>query len=207
MFASWETSVMRERFDSEFQALLDRDNPDTRSIWCFVERTIRQFGLDTCGITAFEILSEVYTRGIRQIVDNQKDIPNPLGWIRLTAKYVIHEYSRKLHQYISLETVPPVEPNLTVLCEMENLVSQEEIEADIQALKAALAQLTQREQEILWWRHTEDLTWCEVGRRLIDCGADEMNEATLRQQGYRALMRLRKLFHSQKAQDPGDKAA
>lgn len=197
---------MRERFDLEFQALLDQNNPDTRSIWCFVERTLRQYNLDS-HITADEVLMEAYLRGIRQIVNRQKMIVNPLGWIRLTANYIILEYSRTLRRSVSLETVRSAESKLAVAGEMDNLVRQEEIEANIQALYAALKQLPIREQEILLWRHVEDLPWCEVGQRLIDCGEAEVNEPTLRQQGYRALVRLRKLFHALKAQDPDEKAA
>lgn len=198
---------MRQRFDLEFQALLDRNNPDTRSIWCFVERTLRQFGLDAFGVTADEILGEVYARGIRHIVERKKGIENPLGWIRLTANYVIREHSRKVRCSVSLESVSASEAKLVVSCEMETLVTQEEIKADIQALHVALGQLAQSEREILYLRHMEDLSWQEIGRRFIDCGRDEISEATLRQKGYRALVRLRKLFHAARAELSGDKAA
>jgi RNA polymerase sigma factor (sigma-70 family) len=198
---------MRQRFDLEFQALLDRDNPDTRSIWCFVERTLRQYRLDVFGVTADEVLSEVYARGIRQIVERKKGIENPLGWIRLTANYVILEHSRRARRSVSLESVGDTEAGLTVASEMEILINQEEIEANIQSLYWALNQLTPREQEILCWRHMDALSWQEVGKRLIDCGEAEMTEAALRQRGYRVLMRLRKLFHSCRTQDPGDQAA
>ncbi len=198
---------MRQRFDLEFQALLDRDNPDTRSIWCFVERTLRQHGLDSFGVTAIEILNEVYARGIRRISDHKKGIDNPLGWIRLTAHNVIREQSRRVRRSVSLESVPPTDSELTVAGAMEFLITEEEIKANLQALELALNQLTPREREILHWRHICDLTWQEVGRRLIDCGETKVNETTLRQQGYRALVRLRKLFHSCRATDPGDKAA
>ncbi|MBW4692868.1 MAG: hypothetical protein KME27_14020 [Lyngbya sp. HA4199-MV5] len=197
---------MRERFDLEFQALLDRNNPDTRSIWCFVERTIRQYQLGG-DITADEVLMEAYVRGIRQIVTRQKMIVNPLGWIRLTANYIILEYSRTVRRNVPLETGGAAEAKLAVAGEMDRLVREEEIEANIQALYAALAQLSPREQEILLWRHVDDLPWCEVGKRLIDCGEADVNEPALRQQGYRALVRLRKLFHALNVQDPDDKVA
>lgn len=197
---------MRERFDLEFQALLDQNNPNTRSIWCFVERTIRQYRLDG-DITADEVLMEAYIRGIRHIETKQKMIVNPLGWIRLTANYIILEYSRTARRSVPLETGSAAEAKLAVPGEMDNLVRQEEIEADIQALYTALAQLSPREQEILLRRHVEDLPWCEVGQRLIDCGEAGMNEPALRQQGRRALARLRKLFHALNIQDPDDKAA
>lgn len=125
---------MRERFDLEFQALLDQNNPDTRSIWCFVERTLRQYRLDS-HILADEVLMEAYMRGIRQIVTKQKTIVNPLGWIRLTANYIILEYSRTLHRNVSLETVGAAESKLAVPGAMDNLVRQEEIETNIQALE------------------------------------------------------------------------
>ena len=197
---------MRERFDLEFQALLDQNNPDTRSIWCFVERTLRQYRLDH-QLTADEVLMEAYMRGIRQIVTRQKMIVNPLGWIRLTANYIILEHSRTLRRSVSLENTGAAESKLAVAGAMDNLVRQEEIEANIQALYAALAQLSLREREILLCRHVDDLPWCKVGQRLIDCGEAEVNEPTLRQQGYRALVRLRKLFHALKMQDPDERAA
>ena len=198
---------MRQRFDLEFQALLDRDNPDTRSIWCFVERTLRQYKLDAFGVTATEILSEVYARGIRQIVERKQGIENPLGWIRVSAHYVILEHSRRVKRSVSLESVSPSDSDLTVLGEMDKLITKEEIEADIHALYLAMEQLTPREREILYWRHTQDLSWQEVGKRLIDCGENEVGEATLRQRGCRALARLRQLFHACRMQEPPDDRA
>lgn len=198
---------MRERFDAEFRALLDRDNPDARSIWTFVERTIRQYGLHTYGTNADEILSETYSRGIRCIVEQGKPIDNPLGWIRLTAYNVIREMSRTRRRCVSYESIVAVEFSLVSPGAMDSLVEQEEIDEDIQALQDALKQLAPKDREVLQWRHISGLSWWEVGERLADNGEKGLSEATLRQQGYRALVRLRKLFHSLRSKDPGNWAA
>lgn len=198
---------MKERFDLEFRALLDRNNPDTRSIWTFVERTLHQYEMDACGITAGEVLNEAYSRGVRHILEKKQPIVNPLGWIRLAAHNIIREYSRSRQRCLSLETVSPSDSQLIVAGRMESLVTEEEIELNIRILYAALEQLKPREREILIWRHMNSLTWCEVGQRLIDCGEGAVSETTLRQQGSRALTQLRKLFHTLKLQDPEGKAA
>ena len=192
---------MRERFDQEFQALLDPDNPDTRSIWTYITRLIGQFGLSNYGVTTDEILNEVYSRGIRQIVEQGKPIDNPLGWTRLAALNVVRETARRRKRWRQLESLVRLEKPDLIECP-EILIGGETIENNLEALYTALEQLTPKDKEILCWRHVEGLSWCEVGERLMLDEQKPQSEATLRQQGYRALSRLRKLFHASKRGDP-----
>lgn len=193
---------MRERFDREFRALLDSDNPDTQSIWSYIARLLQQFCLDKRGITVDEVLSDVYSRGIRRIVEREEPIENPLGWIRVTALNVVREMQRSQWRSIPLDSCRWLEFELASAETPEILVAGEDIENNIQILYAALKQLSVEEQEILCWRFIDGLSWYEIGQCLIRNGEGSPNEATLRQRGCRALARLRKLFHEIKAEDP-----
>lgn len=193
---------MRERFDREFRALLDSDNPETQSIWTYIARLLQQFCLDKCGITVDEILSDVYSRGIQRIVERKKPIENPLGWIRLTALNVVREMWRSQRRSVPLDSCTWLEFELTSTEAPEILVAGEEIENNIQILYAALQQLTIEDKEILYWRFIDGLSWYEIGQCLVRNGEGTLNEATLRQRGCRALARLRQLFHQIKSEDP-----
>lgn len=193
---------MRERFDREFRALLDSDNPDTQSMWTYIARLLKQFGLDKYGVTIDEILSEVYSRGIRRIVELEEEIENPMGWIRLTALNVVRELCRSQKRLISIDSCSWIEPELTSTETSDILIAGEGIEDNIQILSTALQRLSAKDQEILWWRIIGELSWCEIGERLRGSGVKVQSEAALRQRGCRALARLRKLFHELKSQDP-----
>ncbi|MDY6937749.1 MAG: sigma-70 family RNA polymerase sigma factor [Cyanobacteriota bacterium] len=182
----------RKRFDEAFRALVTPENPDAYSIFTFVRQRLRQFNL--YNDDPHLILNEVYLRG-RKLIGSGTVIHNPLGWIRITSLNVIRERARdrsKIKDYARCVELIPSPDRLNLNREDVGIDS-----LNYTALKWALSQLDPNDLKILELRYGDcDLSWQEIGKKLAFDSMCPINTATLRQKGFRALKRLRKLFHS-----------
>ena len=189
---SQDNSQARERFDEEFPALVMSNNPDAYSVFTFVQQRLRQFRL--WNHEPDEILNEVYLRGCK-LIESGEEIKKPLAWIRVTALNVIRERSRerdKMNNYT--HQVDLIVASSLTTFEVEDYPTDN---PNYIALKRALSNMSAKDLDILQLRHgQENLSWKEIGKRLENGAHCSTNPATLRQQGFRALKRLRKLFHS-----------
>lgn len=183
----------RRRFDQEIQALSDPENPDAHTILPFIRRSLKQFHLDD-RFDVYDILNETYLRAVK-LMTTGTEIRSPLAWVRKTAFNVIREISREQKRYLLIDP-DQVESELVVEAIWEYLIPEDSLDANCETVMSALQALGLRDRELLNLRFVEGLTWREIGERLAVNGEPLQNDAALRQQGHRALKRLRDRYHS-----------
>ena len=189
---SLDNSQARERFDEEFRTLVMSNTPDAYSVFTSVQQRLRQFRL--WNYEPDEILNDVYVRGCK-LIDSGTPIQKPLAWIRSTAFNVIHERSRERNKMRNW--THKVDLIVVSVLPQFNVDDCQTDDPNYIALKSALSKMAQKDIKILQLRYGQDnLSWQEIGKRLENGAHCSTNPATLRQQGFRALKRLRKLFHS-----------
>lgn len=176
----------KRRFDIAIQALFDIENPDARSFWANVARTLHQFRLS--GIyDVREIVAEAYAIGVRRI-ESGLVIEKPLPWLRKTCLNVIRDLRRKQSQ--------ADRPRL----DGDGLTSGDEVFSDLifvedrKAIRLALAALSAEEQMILYARIFKNQSWQEIGESLSVPGEPSLSANTARQRGYRVLQKFRQLY-------------
>lgn len=189
------------QFNVEIQFLLKSKNPHARSLLSFIKRTLRQFHLENA-YTETDIFSQAYLRGVT-LTESGTEIKRATAWMRATAFNIIRELSRSHRRYQCLEYDELAESDqakleIASLQAGEGLVSEEVIEADIQAVLESLQELGSRDRKIIELRVVENLAWREIGDHLIISGEKSQNDAALRKQGQRALERFRKLYHQKR---------
>lgn len=84
---------MKEKFDSYFEKLLRRDDPESYLLYAFLKRTLKQFHLDKF-YEPNDILNEVYCRTIKAL-EKGTIIHSFSGWVRATGFNCVREFSRK----------------------------------------------------------------------------------------------------------------
>ncbi len=189
------------QFNVEIQSLLKRQNPRARSLYCFIKRTLKQFHLD--GIyTEFDIFNQAYLRGV-ELTKSGTAINSPKAWMRTTTFNVIRELSRKHRRYQSVEYDELAEADqakweIAAMQLEDSLVSDEHIEADLQAVLLALQELALKDRLIIELKSLQDLSWKEVKQRLITLGEPVQTETALRKRGQRAMERFRQLYHQKR---------
>jgi DNA-directed RNA polymerase specialized sigma24 family protein len=171
------------QFNTEIYDLLRTQNPRARSLLSFIRRTLREFHIDSLH-TEFEVFNEAYMRGVTFVLKGNT-IRSPKAWMRTTTFNVIRELSREQRRYQPTD------------CEnIENLlVTEDVIELDIRSVAIALQSLELSDRRIIELKTMQNLSWKEVGQRLVELGEKHQNEAALRKRGQRAMQRLRQLYH------------
>lgn len=176
----------RQQFDTAIQAVFDIENPEARSLWANIARTLQQFRLvGTYDVR--EIVAEAYAVGVRQI-ERGHVIEKPLPWIRGTCLNVIRDLRRKQDKLDN----PKLDPEgLVVRNEtFSNLILAE----DQKAICLALATLSLDDRKLLCARIIENLSWQRIGE-VFSCEATtDLNANAARQRGYRALQKLRQQY-------------
>ena len=84
------------QFNTEICCLLQEQSPHGRSLFLFIERSLRGFHLEGTH-TGIEVFNEAYIRGVTFTLKGNT-IRNPKAWIRKTAFNVIRELSREAQQ-------------------------------------------------------------------------------------------------------------
>lgn len=189
-------------FNIEIEFLLKPKNPRARSLYSFIKRTLWQFHLD--GIyTEIDIFNQAYLRGV-SLTQSGTAINSPKAWIRTTAFNIIRELSRT-HQreqtveYNELAEFDQAKLKIALMQESNSLVSDEVIEADLQAVLLSLKELNPKECRIIQLRTIQNLSWKEVAQHLVELGEEVQSEVALRKQGQRVMERLRQLYHQNRS--------
>lgn len=172
-----------DAFKMQYYAILE--NPG-HPIWLFIYRKSKQLQLG--GIEPYEVLGEVWVRGIKAIKAGTK-IKNPGAWIRKVSYYILVEEVRRLQvekrasvSFDSIESRFLVEP-----VSSEN----DETETCYLLLRQAVHNLKQEDQKIITLRYFQGLSWEEIREVLISEGIEVKSVAVLRKRGQRAIERLR----------------
>lgn len=183
-----------EQFNRDVQFLLKPKNPNARSLLAFIQRTIRQFGLQVY-ITEIDIFVEAYLRGVKYTQEHQTEIRQPKAWMRRTAYNIIRECKRDRQRYSALafdELMDQGPPGQSA----PDGVDSTEIANSISTVLQALETLSPGDRSLIQWQIVEGLSWQEVQARLVAAGEDSVPLATLRKRGQRALERLRRAYHT-----------
>jgi RNA polymerase sigma factor (sigma-70 family) len=181
VFVREDGSKLRQ-FNAEIYCLLTANNPHSRSLFLFIRRTLRQFHLNDVHKES-DIFHEAYLRGVA-FIERGNAINSPKAWMRKTSYNIIRELGRENQR------CQPIDDEY-----LENLlVSEETIELNIEAVTQALQELDPSERWVLALRIIENLSWKEVGKRLVEMGETPQTEAALRKRGQRAMQRLRQIY-------------
>ncbi len=212
-----------ELFNNDVQSLLKPKNPHARSLLAFIQRTIRNFGLQAY-VTEVDIFVEAYLRGVKYTQQHQEEIRQPKAWMRRTAYNIIREIARDRQQYSSIafdesmQEMPATDSSLnSILDEGAELIEQmsvgddswplteekDNLSAALEAVQTALETLSLEDRRLIQWQLIEGLTWQEVQNRILaEEGGDLISLAALRKRGQRALERLRRAYHNNINSDP-----
>lgn len=185
-------SKNRQKFDKAVQALFDGTNPDSLSFCASVTRTLRQFRLSGT-YEAKDVISEAYTRGVKQIKSG-KLIDVPLAWLRGACHNVISELKRKQQKLDALKF------DREDCTDKDEALSAIILQEDLWALQLAIEQLRPEERQLLSIRICEGLSWQEIGESMSSPDDLPLAPGTARQRGSRVLKKLRKHYHSIRAE-------
>jgi RNA polymerase sigma factor (sigma-70 family) len=179
----------RRQFELEFLELQDPRNSSGRLIYVFVRRSLASFKLlglynEAC------ILNEAYMRGIR-LIEQAQPIHNPAAWLRKTAYNIIREYARDRDRVFRLEDY-----QMEQLTSPHNPDRLEEMQSNVAMLQMAFQVLDPKDQQLLNLKIVKELSWRDIREVLCSQGEKDCSEAVLRKRKERALIRLRKKFHS-----------
>ncbi|NEP36174.1 hypothetical protein [Moorena sp. SIO3B2] len=184
----------KEKFESAVNYLLNQSYLKTKEANYYaallnsIKSKLRQFNLPDD--QSYDVINETYLRGIK-LLDSGQEIKNPGAWIRVTSLNVIREISRKQEKEQSWDS------NLIerqIAPEASNSFSSENYDdEDLRLLKLALKKLESKDYKIIVLREIQGLSWKEVVSNLASNG-EVVNETCARQQGSRALKRLRQIF-------------
>ena len=212
-----------EQFNYDVQFLLKPKNPHARSLLAFIQRTIREFGLQAY-VTEVDIFVEAYLRGVKYTQQHQEEIHQPKAWMRRTAYNIIREIARDRQQYSSIafdesmQEMPATDRFLnSILDEGAELIEQmsvgddswplteekDNLSAALEAVQTALETLSLEDRRLIQWQLIEGLTWQEVQDRILaEEEGDLISLAALQKRGQRALRRLRRAYHDNINSDP-----
>ncbi len=186
--ASAQRELHRHQFDAEFLDLQDPRNSSGRLIYVFIRRSLFAFHLRG-SYTEACILNEAYVRGIR-LIDQGQIIRNPAAWLRQTGYNIIRELHRDRARMC------PFEEYLAELLPLPEVL--ERTQDDIATLRLAFQMLDSKDQDLLNLKIVQELSWKEIREALRLKGIGDCAEDVLRKRKERALIRLRKKFHSLK---------
>lgn len=179
----------RQQVDQVFEDLFSPKNPNARIVIAYIQKCLYQYGL----WKAYEpkdILIEVYSRCVKA-TEAGETIRIPVAWIKRTATNVIRELRREAEkiEFYNLDQEPHWNDDFLLTITFRY---------DLKAMRQAFERLNSEEQHLLNFRVIHRLSWRDVSQRLVAVGEAESNEGALRQRGFRALKKLRKLYEEER---------
>jgi DNA-directed RNA polymerase specialized sigma24 family protein len=185
----------RQKFDSD---VLEFQNPRSstgRLMYAFTRRNLTAHHLASFYTEAF-VLNEAYIRGVK-LINKGEVIQNPGAWLRSTVFNIIRELSREQKKSVSLDEQTLEQVNAwNVSHELEA-----DWEADYRAVFTAFQMLDPPDQRLLNLKIVEIRSWREIREIMRVEGHGDHSEVNLRKKKERALIKLRKKYHSIK---PGE---
>jgi DNA-directed RNA polymerase specialized sigma24 family protein len=177
---------VKQKFDTAVQALFDSNNPEARSLWANVARTLRQFRLSGT-YEVREVIAEAYTIGIRQI-ESGTTIEKPSPWMRTTCLNVIRELGRKQRKADNPKW------DQEGLTSADTALSKLILGEDLETLRLALKKLSPDDRALLHARFALNQSWQEIGDSLSSSAEHKLNACAARQRGFRVLQKLRRSY-------------
>jgi DNA-directed RNA polymerase specialized sigma24 family protein len=182
----------RQDLDAVINTLFSANNPDAIRTLAFVQRLLCQYGLSRT-YEAKDILIEVYARAAK-LTNAGTTIYNPLPWIRRTSLNVVREFKREAVkvEYYNLNNEPAWSEG--------DFLSLIVFKYDLKAMRIAFERLEAADRDLLGLRVIQKLSWHDVNKHLVERGGDDQHESALRQQGFRALKKLKKIYMEEREQ-------
>lgn len=177
-----DSNAQKLRIDAAFENILNPSSSEGVSVLNSVYRTVQQFQLSG-RIDVACVLDESYLRAIKYI-DEGGTIEKPIAWIRGTSYNYIRELSRESKKLQSLGDLE--------IESKKDLITDAEIDEDLNAIKLAFTRLSLKEQQLLNLLVVEELSYREVLQQLNE---DNLNEPALRKRKERILKKFRKIYH------------
>lgn len=185
------TSIEEEQFKAVFATLLK--NP-VDSIFPFILRKLNQCNLRNT--EPFEVLSEVYERGINSLKSGQK-IDNPIGWIwKVTFYVIVHKVRQEVKKDRHSVEFDLIKYKIISDNYEDDFALDNSVHTKRKLAQQAFYKLEPQEQKILDLRLFQKLSWDKVSEALASEGEKIQSNATLRKRGQRATERLRKIYLS-----------
>ena len=186
-FLSLQNQIKQKRvvFDTQFAELMNRNNDDGRILFAFTRRILIQFKLSKNYSEAY-ILNEAYIRGVK-LINKGGVILNLYPWLRSTAYNIVRELSRGRNKFTELNEE-------VISTSQDSLLSDEDIDDELLAIKLAYKLLTPEEQQLLHFKIVERYSWSQIRGIMESQGGKIPSESALRKRKERALANLRRIY-------------
>lgn len=172
-------------------SLSEKQNDDSRKIFFFAKRTLRQFKLDG-QLQESDIVIQAYLR-VREKIKSGESIKNMPAYFNRVCYNIVREHSKK-------------QKKTENLCNrlVNNGFGVSETNRQIDSLNysnnkilfESLAQLNNEDREIIELRIVQELSWKEISDHISLYRNKKLNTSTLRKRGERILKRLREAYIS-----------
>lgn len=174
------------QLNSAVEKLFEKGNPEADSLWAFIERLLWQYRLrDAYDVK--DVLIEAYAIAVKRI-EQGLVIQNYLGWLRGTC----HNTVRKLRRKQDKADRPKLDPTNQTLG--DEVVSRIMCSEDFKAVRLAWQKLSSEEQELVGAKYIQGKSWQQIAEALSQEQECRLDENTVRQRGYRAVQKLKKLY-------------
>lgn len=186
--------LVKEKRKKEFDAAVKQDlKSDSSAI--FINNILHKYDLADC-FQWSHIYNQAYLRAM-VILDQGKEIPNPIGWMRITEYNIVREASRKKTRSDSIEYIDDFHQRSDVESKDFEHEKRHKIYKTrlIELTKKVFSELTDLEKKILLLHSAEKLSFAQIRNQLIHDGYGEYTEAALRKRKSRTVKRIKDKFY------------
>lgn len=181
-----QQNANKHKFNIAVEALFTNKTKEARSLWASIEQMLWQYRLRGT-YEVKDILIEAYTVGIKKIEAGEM-IEKPLPWLRSTCFNVIRELRRKQDK----AERPKLDP--TDLTPGDEVFSEIILTEDNKAVRLAWQKLSPNEQALLQGKYIKGHSWKQIAESLSELAKQSLCTNTAKQQGFRALQKLRQFY-------------
>lgn len=174
--------------------VLNKSGREHRSLWIFVEKELRRFGLKNA-YSISDVINEAYVRGIDS-VHAGKIIVNPLAWLRTTCFNVIRELSRQQKKTVELNEEKHQDALLSYQHDNDDENELAHKRKRMTYLNAAFQKLSPLDQRLLTLKVEQGLPWAKIAIILEQEGFGQIPLHTLRKRKSRVQGKLRQQVQS-----------
>jgi DNA-directed RNA polymerase specialized sigma24 family protein len=172
-------------------------NPQTRTLISFISNLLHSMSLNY-QLDKKEILQEAVTRGLEyewRMESEQKEerIKHPLTWLKKVVIHIIARHVKKEAKHQSGKELFEDKDLSGELVSSDGWI-QVYVQEEYIHVRRAFNALTAEERDLLWMHSINDCSWKETSQRVYANG-EVITEVAMRRRGFRALGKLRKLYH------------
>lgn len=181
-----QQNANKRKFDIAVEALFTNKTEEARSLWASIEQMLWQYRLRGT-YEAKDIIIEVYGIGIKKIEAGEM-IEKPLPWLRGSCFNTVRALRRKQDK----AEKPKLDP--TNLIPGDEVFSEIILAEDNQAVRLAWQKLSPKEQALLQGKYIQGYSWKQIAESVSELSKQSLCANTAKQQGFRALQKLRQFY-------------